>query len=139
MAAPTSRTAIITGANKGIGYAVIRKIALTYPSSHLSNNGTLPILIYLAARDQSRGEAAVKELQDDAALKKAKVFSSEGGLSTVKFAYLDISKEDTITALGKQIEKDHPEGIDVLVNNAGIAEQGFGSSPPSTLSRPPTY
>jgi carbonyl reductase 1 len=57
-----SRVAIVTGANKGIGLAIVRQLALRYPSSPL-NNG--PILIYLTARDKSRGETAVKDIHND--------------------------------------------------------------------------
>ena len=126
--APTSRTAIVTGANKGIGYAVVRHLALQYPSSALSNNGSLPLLIYLTARDQGRGEEAVKSLQNDAQLKKTKALSQDGGLSTVKYKNLDISKDESIEEFATFLKKEHPEGIDVLINNAGIAMNGFGTS-----------
>lgn len=50
---PFTRIAAVTGANKGIGLAVVRNLALQYPSSPLYNGG--PLLIYLCARDRSRG------------------------------------------------------------------------------------
>ena len=124
--APTSRTAVVTGANKGIGYAIVRHLALNYPKSALSNNGTLPLLIYLTARDRGRGEAAVKSLEDDKDLQKAKVLSQDGGLSTVKYHGLDISKEESIRDIADFLKKEHPDGIDVVINNAGVALDGFG-------------
>lgn len=68
-----SRIAAVTGANKGIGLAIVRNLALQYPSSAF-NNG--PLLIYLCARDKGRGEEAVKTLEGDAQLKKAKALAS---------------------------------------------------------------
>ena len=85
---PFSRVAVVTGANKGIGLAIVRQLALAYPSSSL-NKG--PLLIYLAARDQSRGEAAVKDIHNDPQLAKAQALDTYGGLSTVKFHELDIA------------------------------------------------
>ena len=132
-----SRIAAVTGANKGIGLAIVRNLALQYPSSAL-NNG--PLLIYLCARDKARGEDAVKTLEGDAQLKKAKALVKDGGLTTVKYHGLDISKTKSIMDFAEFLEKEHPEGIDVVVNNAGIAMNGFGMicsysptcSPPSS-------
>ncbi|KAL6715180.1 hypothetical protein ACLMJK_007444 [Lecanora helva] len=120
-----TRVAAVTGANKGIGLAVVRNIALQYPSSTF-NNG--PLLIYLTARDQSRGEEAVKTLQNDAQLKKAKALASDGGLATIKYHGLDISKPKSITDFASFLKAEHPDGIDMVVNNAGIAMQGFDSN-----------
>jgi carbonyl reductase 1 len=117
-----SRVAVVTGANKGIGLAIVRQLALQYPSSSL-NNG--PLLIYLTARDQSRGEAAVKDIQSDAQLAKARALDSHGGLSTIKFHDLDIADPDSIDSFVASMNMAHPDGIDVLINNAGIAMNGF--------------
>ena len=123
---PNTRTALVTGANKGIGYAVVRHLAIQYPSSAFSNNGTLPLLIYLTARDRGRGESAVQSLHEDQELKRAKVLAKDGGLSTIKYQGLDISKDDSIRSIGDFLKKEHPDGIDMVVNNAGIAGEGFG-------------
>ena len=121
MSAP-GRTAIVTGANKGIGLAIVRNLALQYPSSPF-NNG--PFLIYLTARDQKRGEDAVAALEKDEALKRAKVLATSGGLSTIKYRALDISKPQSISDAASFFKQEHPEGIDILINNAGIAMDGF--------------
>lgn len=118
------RIAVVSGANKSIGFAVVRQLALQYPSSKF-NNG--PLLIYLTARDQGRGEKAVQQLQEDAQLKKAKALVSDGGLSTIKYRQLDISDKQSIDDLADYLKKEHGQ-IDVLINNAGIAmRQSFTS------------
>jgi carbonyl reductase 1 len=119
-----SRVGAVTGGNKGIGLAIgkhcykqsimtannlVRQLALQYPKSSL-NNG--PLLIYLLARDKSRGEAAVQQIQDDAELKKSKALVSGGGLSDVKYQSLDITDSKSIQDLAVLLKKQHPDGID---------------------------
>lgn len=117
-----ARIAAVTGGNKGIGFACVRQLALQYPQSHF-NNG--PLLIYLTARNQQRGEAAVKEILEDPQLKKAKALRKDGGLSDVEYLPLDIDSKESITSFADHLKKEHPEGIDILINNAAIAMQGF--------------
>ena len=118
-----TRIAAVTGANKGIGLAIVRNLALQYPTSAF-NNG--PLLIYLTARDKARGEAALESIHNDMQLKKAKALAQDGGLSTVRFKELDISERGSIEAFARFLKRQHPEGVDAVVNNAGIAETGFG-------------
>ena len=125
------RVATVTGANKGIGLAIARNLALEYPSSAF-NNG--PLLIYLTARDQGRGEEAIKTLRNDVQLKKAKALAADGGLATIKHHGLDISEPKSITDFAAFLKKEHPDGIDVVINNAGIAMTGFGAPFPFTLT-----
>ncbi|KAG9569687.1 NAD(P)-binding protein, partial [Aureobasidium melanogenum] len=119
-----SRVAAVTGANKGIGLAIVRNLALSYPSSALRNG---PLVIYLCARSASRGADAVKALQDDPQLKKAKVLAHDGGDTTITFREFDVSDQSSIHAFADFLRKEHPDGIDVLINNAGIAMDGFNS------------
>ena len=117
-----SRVAIVTGANKGIGLAIVRQLALQYPASSF-NSG--PLLIYLTARDKSRGEAALKEIQNDSHLARAKALTIHGGLAEVTYHALDIGDPNSISVFADYVEKTHPEGIDSLINNAGVAMNGF--------------
>lgn len=114
----------MTGGNKGVGLACVRQLALQYPQSSF-NNG--PLLIYLTARNQQRGEAALKEILEDPQLKKAKALRKDGGLSDVEFLTLDIDSQESIKAFTNQLKEKHPEGIDMVINNAGIAMDGFNA------------
>jgi NAD(P)-dependent dehydrogenase (short-subunit alcohol dehydrogenase family) len=99
------RTALVTGANKGIGFAIARGL------------GRLGYEIWLGSRDKDRGAAAVASLRDE-------------GLA-VHPLVIDVAEPasvaDAAVALGRQ--SGH---LDVLVNNAGvILEPG---QPPSGQS-----
>ncbi len=118
-----TRVAAVTGANKGIGLAIVRNLALQYPKSAF-NNG--PLLIYLTARDKSRGEAALESIHNDAQLEKANALAQNGGLATVRFRQLDISERGSIEEYAGFLKSEHPEGVDAVINNAGIAGSGFG-------------
>ncbi|KAF2185178.1 carbonyl reductase [Zopfia rhizophila CBS 207.26] len=120
-----SRIGVVTGANKGIGLAIVRQLALQYPESPL-NNGRL--LIYLAARDQSRGESALQSLYEDIDLKKAKALQTDGAFSEIKYHALDITDTRTIESFAQHLKQAHGEGIDFVINNAAIAMQGFDSN-----------
>ena len=97
----------------GIGLAVVRNLALQYPRSPL-NNG--PLLVYLTARDQSRGEDALKNLHNDPQLRHAKALAADGGQTTLAYHQLDISDTKSIHQFAAFLGKEHPEGIDVLIN-----------------------
>lgn len=101
----------------------MRNLALQYPKSAL-NDG--PLLVYLTARDRGRGEVALRQLQTDVQLQSAKALVQDGGHTDVKYHQLDISDSGSIDSLCEFLRKEHSEGIDVLVNNAGVALDGFG-------------
>src|SRR5579859_3771239 len=87
------RTAIVTGANRGIGLGVVRQLA------------ELGIHVVLGARDRAAGEAAVAPLL-------------QAGL-TVLPRQLDITDQQSINRLQTEIA-DTFGHLDILVNNAGI-------------------
>lgn len=89
------------------------------------NNG--PFLIYLTARDKGRGEAALKDLHEDAQLKQAKALKGDGGLSDIEYHALDITDPKSLDGFAHHLKQAHGDGIDFVINNAGIAMQGFGA------------
>ncbi|XP_012517277.1 PREDICTED: carbonyl reductase [NADPH] 1-like [Propithecus coquereli] len=93
-----SRVAVVTGANKGIGFAIVRDLCRQF----LGN-------VVLTARDAARGQAAVQQLQAE-------------GLSP-RFHQLDINDLQSIRALRDFLRREYG-GLDVLVNNAGIFHVG---------------
>ncbi len=99
---PTSqrRAILITGANKGIGYATVEKI-VSEPT---------PYDIILTSRDTKLGEEAVKTLQ-------AKYPKST---STLAYHQLDVNDDKSADELVAWL-KGNNKKIDVLINNAGIA------------------
>jgi carbonyl reductase 1 len=91
-------------------------LALNYPKSPLRSG---PFLIYLTARSPERGSEAVKTLQNDPQLRDAKVLVQDGGNTTISYHELDISNKDSIHQFRDFLKKQHPDGIDIVVNNAG--------------------
>jgi len=100
----TSGVCIVTGANKGIGLAVARAMC------SLSDNTT----VYLTSRDKLRGEQAVQTLQNE-------------GLRA-RYHQLDINDDKSVEALHDYLKNEYG-GIDVLINNAGIAYKNDSEAP----------
>src|SRR5207248_11517559 len=92
------RIALVTGANKGIGFEVARQ---------LTREG---FRVFLGARDTNAGEAAVQKLNKELVT---------GHLSQVTFLEIDISKPDGIRAAAEEFGK-QSDRLDALINNAGI-------------------
>ena len=96
--------ALISGANKGIGYEIARGL------------GAKKITVLVGARDEARGLAAAEKLKAEGA--------------DARFVKLDVVSPKTIQEAAKWIEKEFGR-LDILVNNAGIGEWG---TKPSTIS-----
>jgi NAD(P)-dependent dehydrogenase (short-subunit alcohol dehydrogenase family) len=86
------KIALVTGANKGIGFEVARELA---------RQG---LRVFLGARNAKAGRAAAERLR------------TEGD---VIFLEIDVSDADSIRRAAEQLSKDTGQ-LDVLVNNAGI-------------------
>jgi NAD(P)-dependent dehydrogenase (short-subunit alcohol dehydrogenase family) len=87
------KLALVTGANRGIGFETCRQLA------------KLGIRVVLTARDRGKGQAAVDQLRGE-------------GLD-ISFQPLDVTDHDRIQELARFFQ-DEIGRLDVLVNNAGI-------------------
>ncbi len=96
------KVALVTGANKGIGFEVARQLAKDHGMA-----------VIIAARDEARGREAAEKLVAD-------------GLDA-RSLVLDVTDPSTAEAAARQVEGWFGR-LDVLVNNAGIAlDQGSPS------------
>jgi NAD(P)-dependent dehydrogenase (short-subunit alcohol dehydrogenase family) len=91
----SGRTAVVTGANGGLGLATARALAAAGAE------------VVIAARNQERAAEAIERIQ--AAVPAAK-------LTIVK---LDLGSLDSVKAAAEEVLTSH-ETIDLLVNNAGV-------------------
>lgn len=98
------KSALVTGANKGIGLEVARILA---------QKG---FYVYIGARNLENGISAAESLKAD-------------GLPTVEAIQLDVTNQESVDAARLMIGK-KTEILDVLVNNAGI----LGGFPQSALN-----
>ncbi|KAJ1426870.1 Short-chain dehydrogenase/reductase SDR [Sesbania bispinosa] len=96
MAEAIPRYAVVTGANKGIGFETVKELA---------SNG---VKVVLTARDENRGHEAIQKLK-------------EFGLSDqVIFHQLDVTDPPSISSLVEFVRTQFGR-LDILVNNAGIS------------------
>lgn len=97
----TTKTALVTGATRGIGHEIARQLAETGHE------------VWLGSRDEKRGEEAASKL-------RAKGYK-------VHALPLDVTDDASVVEAARLLAEktDH---LDVLVNNAGIA-QGFDNAP----------
>jgi NAD(P)-dependent dehydrogenase (short-subunit alcohol dehydrogenase family) len=93
------RVILVTGANKGLGFEVIKKLVKDKSNS---NND----LILLGSRDLKRGQDAIVQL---------------GSPSNVHLIELDTSSSDSIAHAANEIKQKYGGKLDILINNAGIA------------------
>jgi len=106
------KIAIVTGANKGIGYAIVRNLILRSSS---------PLLVYATARDVERGTQSVQDLL----VEKPVATALQDKSSEIKFLQLDIGDSASIQKFKEQLQEElGEESISILINNAGIATKG---------------
>ncbi len=84
---------LITGANKGIGYEIARRL------------GALGHCVLVGARDKKRGQTAVDQLK--------------AGGADAHLLILDVAYQPSVERTRMLIEQDYGR-LDVLVNNAGL-------------------
>lgn len=101
--------AVVTGANKGIGFHI---------ACILAEQG---LCVLATARDVSRGEEAASKLREAAA--------AAGNGGNVVFRKLDVASQASVDAFAEWLRREKPGGVTVVVNNAGLAYKGdiFGA------------
>ncbi|MCO6147776.1 SDR family oxidoreductase [Flavobacterium sp. NRK1] len=88
------KTALITGANKSIGYETARQLlAQGY-------------FVYIGSRNKNRGNDAIEKLKAE-------------GYSNTEVLMIDVTNSESITEAAKELSNKIPH-LDVLINNAGI-------------------
>lgn len=97
----TAKTALVTGANKGIGFETTRQLA------------GLGWTVWLGSRDKERGAEALARLT--AMIPEA----------DVRLIQLDVTSDDSVTA-ARDIVAGESGHVDVVVNNAGIGGRFVG-------------
>jgi NAD(P)-dependent dehydrogenase (short-subunit alcohol dehydrogenase family) len=103
----TAKIALITGANKGIGFETARQL------------GAQGMTVLAGARDEERGRAAESALRD--------------GGADARFVQLDVTDAKSVQQAAEWIEAEYGR-LDVLVNNAGTATVARRGGPPSQTS-----
>jgi NAD(P)-dependent dehydrogenase (short-subunit alcohol dehydrogenase family) len=103
----TAKTALVTGANKGIGFETARQL------------GSQGMTVLVGARDEERGRAAESALREDGV--------------DARFVQLDVTDPKSIQRAAEWIRAEFGR-LDVLVNNAGTATVARRGCPPSQTS-----
>jgi NAD(P)-dependent dehydrogenase (short-subunit alcohol dehydrogenase family) len=97
------RVALITGANKGIGYEIARQLGQDHGMT-----------VLVGSRDVARGSEAAEKL-------------TALGIDA-RAVQLDVTDPTSVEAVASQIEHDLGGKLDVLVNNAGVALENVAPS-----------
>jgi|694.fasta_scaffold76435_3 NAD(P)-dependent dehydrogenase (short-subunit alcohol dehydrogenase family) len=92
----TGRSVIVTGSNSGLGFETALQLA---------RHGAT---VTLAVRDQTKGDQAASAMRANAP-----------GIE-VHVGRLDVSDLDSVRTFAKAWSSEHPQGLDLLINNAGI-------------------
>ena len=98
MTTKEERIALVTGANEGIGFEVVRQLARK--GFH----------VFLGARKSDAGLAAVQKLNKE---------GEKDDYGEITFIKIDVSKPDSIRRAAEEFSR-KSDRLDALVNNAGI-------------------
>ena len=70
----------------------------------------------------------MRNLHEDPQLKQAKALKTDGGQSEIRYHQLDITDRRSVDTFAEYLKQAHGDGIDFVINNAGIALNSFGQS-----------
>jgi NAD(P)-dependent dehydrogenase (short-subunit alcohol dehydrogenase family) len=98
------RIALVTGANKGIGFEVARQLARK--GFH----------VFLGTRNEEAGKAAAQKLNREAEQEHSRENTGRGAVTALE---IDVSKPDSIRRAAEEFSRTS-DRLDTLVNNAGI-------------------
>jgi NAD(P)-dependent dehydrogenase (short-subunit alcohol dehydrogenase family) len=93
-----TKIVLVTGANRGLGHAILQVVGLREPSN----------TYILGSRDLEAGQKAKSQLQQD------------GVTAAIDVIQLDVTNDDQILAAIKHVASKYGK-LDVLVNNAGVS------------------
>ncbi len=99
MLSHAQKVALVTGGNRGIGYELVRQLAL---------NG---FIVILSSRDRKKGQEAAQKL-------------NESDLD-VTFVEMDVNDQESIRQAAITVDERFGR-LDVLINNAGVYLDGTG-------------
>src|SRR5271167_2461833 len=100
----SKRVALVSGANKGIGFEIARRL------------GRAGLTVFVGARNPDLGAAAAAKLRAESL--------------DVRHVELDLTRPVSIEAVAAALRTEF-QRLDVLVNNAGIIDPGDG--PPNAV------
>ncbi|HMU27349.1 MAG TPA: oxidoreductase [Solirubrobacterales bacterium] len=96
----TGRTAIVTGGNSGIGLITARE---------LLRHGARVII---GCRNEDKGKAAIEQIASD--------LGTPGIATGIEVRRLDLASLDSVREFAESVDADLPDGLDLLINNAGV-------------------
>ncbi len=106
------KVALITGANKGIGFETARGL------------GKLGIAVIVGSRDEAKGRASVDKLRTE-------------GVEKAEAVRFDVTRYEDHQEVARHIEARHGK-LDILVNNAGVALEEVDFGAPGGFNTTPT-
>ncbi|PVU94181.1 hypothetical protein BB561_002745 [Smittium simulii] len=103
------RFVVVTGANKGIGYGIVKG---------LLSNSSVSSRVYLTSRDEERGKRALEQVVAET----KHLWAPE---TSVEYHQLDITSDTSISAFTTHLlEKFGQKCVNILIDNAGYASKG---------------
>lgn len=96
----------MTGANRGIGYGIVRRTAAEYRNSYLYSQSQAPLKIYLTSRDETKGREAIESI-------KKELKSDDLKNTSIEYHQLDISDAKSKDAIVEYLKKNEG-GLDIL-------------------------